>query len=85
MVPVDAKDICKEYEILLNELSQYNPELLDKSRILAVTKADLADDEILGELKKDLPDLPVVFISSHQQTGLEKLKQMLWKELTRDA
>ena len=85
MVPVDAKDICKEYEILLNELAQYNPELLDKTRILAVTKSDLADKEILDELRKDLPGIPTVFISSHKQTGLEKLKKMLWEELNRDA
>ncbi len=84
MVPVDAKDIRKEYLILLNELEQYNPELLDKTRVLAITKSDLADDEIIRELKKDLPELPTVFISSHKQTGLEKLKQMLWQELTRD-
>jgi GTP-binding protein len=85
MVPVDAKDIRKEYDILLNELSQYNPELLDKSRVLAITKADLADEEILAELKKDLPDIPAVFISSHKSTGLEKLKKMLWDELTREG
>ena len=85
MVPVDAKDIRREYQILLNELAQYNPELLDKSRVLAVTKSDLADEEILAELKKDLPDIPIVFISSHKQTGLEKLKNMLWEELNRDA
>ncbi len=85
MVPVDATDIRKEYGILLNELSQYNPELLDKTRILAVTKSDLADEEILDELKKDLPQIPTVFISSHRQNGLERLKQMLWDELNRDA
>ncbi len=84
MVPADAKDICKEYQILLNELAQYNPELLDKARVLAVTKSDLADEEILDELKKDLPDIPTVFISSHKQTGLEKLKNILWEELNRD-
>ncbi len=83
MVPADSKDIRKEYEILLNELAQYNPELLDKTRVLAVTKSDLADDEILHELKKDLPEIPTVFISSHQQTGLDKLKKMLWEELNR--
>jgi GTPase len=83
MVPVDAKDIRKEYQILLNELAQYNPELLDKSRVLAVTKSDLADEEILRELKKDLPAIPTVFISSHKHTGLTKLKQMLWEELNR--
>ncbi|MEI6681754.1 MAG: GTPase ObgE [Bacteroidota bacterium] len=85
MVPADSKDIKKEYHILLNELEQYNPELLDKYRVLAITKSDLADDEILGELKKDLPDIPHVFISSHQQTGLEKLKKVLWDELNRNA
>lgn len=85
MVPVDTRDIRKEYQILLNELSQYNPELLDKTRILAITKSDLADEEILNELKKDLPEIPTVFISSHRQTGLEKLKQMLWEELNRET
>lgn len=81
MIPADSKDIAKEYQVLLNELQQYNPELLDKSRVLAITKCDLADDEIQAELKKELPDIPSVFISSHKQTGLEKLKQLLWKEL----
>ena len=84
MVPADSKDIRKEYQILLNELAQYNPELLDNTRVLAVTKSDLADEEILDELKKDLPDIPTVFISSHKQTGLEKLKNMLWEELNRE-
>ena len=59
----------------------YNPELLDKSRLLAITKSDLADEEIIGELKKDLPDIPYVFISSHKKTGLQKLKGMLWDAL----
>ncbi len=85
MVPADSKDIRKEYHILLNELDQYNPELLDKTRVLAITKSDLADDEIIRELKKDLPEIPTVFISSHKQTGLEKLKNMLWEELNRDT
>jgi len=84
MVPADSKDIRKEYQILLNELQQYNPELLDKYRVLAITKSDLADDEIINELKKDLPEIPTVFISSHQQTGLEKLKKVLWEELNRE-
>ncbi|MEI7724129.1 MAG: GTPase ObgE [Bacteroidota bacterium] len=85
MVPADSKDIRKEYNILLNELAQYNPELLDKTRVLAVTKSDLADAEILTELKKDLPEIPTVFISSHQQTGLDKLKNVLWEELNRQV
>ncbi|MEI7896644.1 MAG: GTPase ObgE [bacterium] len=83
MVPADSKDIRKEYHILLNELAQYNPELLDKTRVLAISKSDLADEEILDELKKDLPEIPTVFISSHKQTGLDKLKKMLWEELNR--
>ena len=83
MVPADSKDIRKEYQILLNELEQYNPELLDKTRVLAITKSDLADAEIIRELKKDLPEIPTVFISSHKQTGLEKLKNILWEELNR--
>jgi GTP-binding protein len=81
MVPVDSRDIRKEYEILLNELGQYNPELLDKTRVLAITKSDLADGEILQALKNEIPDVPHVFISSHKKTGLERLKAMLWKEL----
>lgn len=83
MVPVDCKNIREEYQILLNELKQYNPELLDKPRLLAVTKSDLADEEIVRELKKDLPDIPCCFISSHKKTGLMKLKGMLWEELNK--
>jgi GTPase len=82
-IPVDCNDIKKEYNILLNELRQYNPELLDKSRILAVTKADLADEELTREIKKELPDLPYVFISSHKKLGLNRLKNLLWSELNR--
>jgi GTP-binding protein len=83
MVAVDSPDIRKEYEILLNELREFNPELLDKARVLAVTKSDLADAEITRELKKELPDVPYVFISSHKKLGLNKLKKMLWEELNR--
>ena len=82
-VPADSRDIRKEYEILLFELQQYNPELLDKTRFLAVTKADLADEELTRELKKDLPEIPFLFISSHKKLGLNRLKNMLWNELTR--
>lgn len=81
MIPVDCNDIKEEYRILLNELRLYNPELLSKPRLLAITKADLADEEITRELKKELPDLPYVFISSHKRTGLDKLKNLLWNEL----
>jgi len=81
MIPVDTADIRKEYQILLHELEQFNPELLDKKRVLAITKSDQADKEILRELKKDLPEIPYVFISSHQKTGLEKLTGILWEAL----
>lgn len=81
MIPVDADDIGTEYEILLNELNEYNPELLDKRRVLAVTKADLADEEITTELEKNLPDIPWVFISSITGRGTERLKDMLWSTL----
>ncbi len=64
MVPVDSKNIGKEFNILLGELGKYNPELLDKPRLLAITKSDLLDDELLNEMKKELPDLPYVIISS---------------------
>jgi len=81
MIPVDCMEIQKEYEVLLNELQKYNPDLLDKPRLLAITKSDLADEEIILELEIDLPALPYVFISSHKQTGLLKLKGMLWDAL----
>ncbi len=81
MVPADADDIKKEYEILLNELQKYNPELLDKKRILAITKSDLLDDELEQALSEDLPEVPYIFISSIAQKGVQKLKDMLWKEL----
>lgn len=81
MVPVDAANIKKEYEILLNELNQFNPELLDKSRVLAVTKCDLADEKQLEKLRKKLPDIPNVFISSVAMTGIPKLKDLLWQQL----
>lgn len=83
IIPVDCDDIQKEYEILLNELRQYNPELLDKYRVLGISKSDLADTELTHELKKGLPDLPTVFFSSHQKKGLDKLKNLLWEELNR--
>ncbi len=81
MVPADSKNITEEYSILLNELKQYNPELLDKSRLLAITKSDLLDEELTDEIKKELPDIPCVFISSITKRGLARLKDMIWKEL----
>jgi GTP-binding protein len=83
MVPADSKDINKEYQILLNELKNYNPELLDKSHILAITKSDMLDDELIDEIKPGLPEVPFVFISSVANIGLQQLKDMIWKELNK--
>ena len=86
MVPGDTDDIKKEYEILLNELTNFNPEMLDKHRVLAVTKCDLLDDELIEMLKETLPsDLPVVFISSVSGMGISELKDVLWKELNSES
>jgi len=81
MIPVDADDIKKEYDILLNELQKYNPELLDKERVLALTKSDMLDEELIEQMKEELPDMPYVFISSVAQKGLTELKDMLWKAI----
>jgi GTP-binding protein len=81
MVPADSKNIREEYEILINELKMYNPELLDKNRVLAISKSDLLDEELMVEIRKDLPDVPRVFISSVTGLGLATLKDMLWKEM----
>ncbi|MBL0063604.1 MAG: GTPase ObgE [Bacteroidetes bacterium] len=84
MIPCDSKDITADYAILLNELKQYNPELLDKSRVLAITKCDMLDAELIKEMQKDLPkDIKTVFISSVAQMGIEELKDMLWAELNK--
>lgn len=86
MVPGDSDDIKKEYEVLLNELQQFNPEMLDKHRVLAVTKCDLLDEELVGMLATTLPtDLPVVFISSVTGKGLDNLKDVLWKVLNSES
>jgi len=82
LVPADSTDIQKEYEILLNELKKHNPELLDKDRLLAISKSDMLDDELKEEIEKELPkDLPHLFISSVAQTGLNELKDRLWQLL----
>ncbi len=81
LIPADVDNIFNEYKILLNELKLYNPELLDKRRILAISKSDLIDDEIKDYIIKDLPDIPYIFISSWDKQGLQKLKEMIWKEV----
>ena len=92
MVPGDTDDIRKEYEILLNELRQFNPEMLDKHRVLAVTKCDLLDAELIEMLKADLsshngdsPLCEIVFISAVTGYGLEELKDVLWRELNAES
>ena len=86
MVPGDTDDIKKEYEVLLNELRQFNPDMLDKHRVLAVTKCDLLDDELCDMLRETLPDdLPVVFISYVTGPGLQELKDILWRELNSES
>jgi GTP-binding protein len=82
MIPADSKNVKEEYGILLNELKKHNPELLDKQRLLAITKSDLLDEELEAELEKELPgDLPHVFISSMTGKGLVELKDRLWEML----
>ena len=86
MVPADADDIKKEYEILLGELVKYNPDLQDKTRVLAITKSDMLDDELIQALSEDLPEgIPYVFISSVVGKGILELKDLLWKELNKET
>ena len=81
MVPCDTGSIKKEYEILIRELEKHNPELLDKERLLAITKSDLLDEELEKEMAKEVPNIPNVFISSVSQKGLMDLKDMIWRAL----
>jgi GTP-binding protein len=86
MIPVDSGDIRKEYEILHSELVKYNPDLLDKNRILAITKSDMLDEELIQVLSEELPEeIPSVFISAVAQTGLAALKDILWRELNKET
>ncbi|WP_026450348.1 GTPase ObgE [Aequorivita capsosiphonis] len=85
LVPADAPDIKEQYEILVDELRRYNPELLDKERLIAISKSDMLDDELKAEMKtildKEFKDIPYLFISSVAQQGLTELKDKLWKML----
>ena len=86
MVPGDTDDIRREYEILLNELAQFNPDMLDKQRVLAITKCDLIDEELMSMLEPNLPaDILHVFISGVSGLGLQQLKDILWKELNSES
>ncbi|MBB6462930.1 GTPase ObgE [Flammeovirga kamogawensis] len=82
MVPADSEDIAHDYQVLVNELTKYNPELLDKNRVLAITKSDMLDDELEEMIQETLPsDVPFVFISSIIQKGIPVLKDMLWEAI----
>lgn len=82
MVPADSDDIAHDYEVLLHELHEFNPDLADKCRVLAVTKADMLDDELRDEIAATLPkDIPTVFISAVTGQGLTELKDLLWREI----
>jgi len=87
LIPCDADDVKKQYEILLDELRRYNPELLDKDRLIAISKTDMLDEELKAELdeqlQEDFKEIPYVFISSVAQLGLQELKDQLWKILNK--
>ena len=82
MIPADTDDICKEYDILLNELQRFNPDLMDKGRVLAITKCDMLDEELMSEMSMHLPSgVETVFISSVSGMGLTELKDVLWRTI----
>jgi GTP-binding protein len=85
MIPADATSLEEQYRILIGELGKYNPELLDKKRILAISKADMLDEGLMKEMESELPkDIPYVFISSVSQYQLEKLKDLIWQAIHSD-
>ena len=81
LVPADSDDIIKEFQILLNELQQHNPELLDKNRVLAISKSDLLDEELKEEIRKEIAPQECIFISSVVQENIMELKDLLWKKI----
>ncbi len=84
LVPADSEDVNAAYEVLLDELRRYNPQLLDKSRVLAVSKADLATPDDIAQIESQLPkDIPSVIFSSHTGLGIQKLKDILWREMNK--
>jgi len=84
LIPADADDIAKEYQILLRELEKHNPELIDKDRLLAISKSDMLDEELIQEMKEELPEIDAVFISSITNTGIQDLKDKIWNLLNRN-
>jgi GTP-binding protein len=86
MIPADSVDIIKEYNILLSELQQYNPELVEKQRILAITKCDMLDEELIRQMKLELPEgIETIFISSVSGMGIPELKDLIWSEINNDS
>lgn len=86
LIPADSNNHKQEFDILVNELKQYNPELLHKQFIIGISKSDMLDEELTNEIKKELPqDVPHIFISSVTQKGITALKDLLWKELNKDV
>ncbi|MDE7466622.1 MAG: GTPase ObgE [Muribaculaceae bacterium] len=82
MVPADSDDIKRDYEVLLREVREFNPELADKRRVLAISKSDMLDDELRAEIARELPDdVPTVFISAVTGQGIQELKDLLWREI----
>ena len=82
MVPADSDDIKRDYEVLLREVREFNPELTDKRRVLAISKSDMLDDELRAEIARELPDdVPTVFISAVTGQGIQELKDLLWREI----
>jgi GTP-binding protein len=82
MIPADAPDIKDQYNILLGELEKYNPELLDKRRLLAISKSDMLDDQLIQEMEREIPKgIPYVFISSVSQMNLDRLKDLIWQAI----
>jgi GTP-binding protein len=85
MIPADSDDILKEYNILLHELEEYNPELIDKQRILAITKSDMLDEELMKAMEAELPtDVPHIFISAVADYNITELKDLLWAEINKE-
>jgi len=86
MIPADSDDIKKEYDVLLNELKMFNPELLHKPRLLAITKSDMLDEELKEMIKPEIPEgIPYLFISSMANQGIVELKDKLWEMMQKDA
>ena len=82
LIPSDSADIRKDFDVLINELRQYNPEMLDKKRILGISKSDLLDEELITAMKKELPEgIPAIFFSSVTMQGIQELKDLIWKQL----